>query len=327
MITEHDLAAAAKRCAEFSDNPAVLYKLQKTILGQTPESSLYEAFMKSDVVRQLYEEQDMYGGFGPLWCKNYSEKAVFPTSMCAIERARYLSLTMDDGDILFMAKEYLLSFLEGKNHEKIRLTNERMIPALHGAVCAAIEQFDPYSPECDDTFRKWVYIADRAFADGEYCYERDAAAQHETFGTRERRLQPIEISLLTARRDQLPAGLEEAMLLYHGGIANVEGHFWSECPSKLPENFVYKYTRRYFHSFDFINLFTGSGRFLDRAVDWLWENQNADGLFDYGPQVKDPYGYFHNFSTEKGNKATRIVDCTMEILSFTRTYLDRNQKK
>ena len=129
-------------------------------------------------------------------------------------------MTLDDRDILFNAKEYLLSFLEGKGHEYIRITNERMRPWLKATLCTALDKIDPYSPECDETFHQWVYIAHRAFEDGEYNYERDASAQHELFATREKRLLPIELALLTNRRDQLPNGLEDAMLHYYGEMAS-----------------------------------------------------------------------------------------------------------
>ena len=51
------------------------------------------------------------------------------------------------------------------------------------------------------------------------------------------------------------------------------------------------------------------------------------GLRDYGPQVKEPWGYFGNFSTNRKYAHNRVADCTMEILSFLAKYLENNPQE
>jgi hypothetical protein len=70
--------------------------------------------------------------------------------------------------------------------------------------------------------------------------------------------------------------------------------------------------------------FRGSSLFLAEAVEWLLSCRNADGFWDWGPQVKDPWGYFGYFSTNRDYKHNRTVDCTMEILNFLKKYMDNN---
>lgn len=76
-------------------------------------------FLKSDIVEELYREQDIYGGWGRLHSKDYSVKAKFSTSLVAINRCLYIGLTIDDRDILLSAYEYLESFLLGTSHERL----------------------------------------------------------------------------------------------------------------------------------------------------------------------------------------------------------------
>lgn len=57
-------------------------------------------------------------------------------------------------------------------------------------------------------------------------------------------------------------------------------------------------------------------------VEELYQTQNADG--GWGPQVKDPWGYFNYFSKNRKYKFNRKVDCTMEILSLIKQYIDNN---
>ena len=328
ILTEQLFRDIALRLYEFCEYPSVRHRVLQFI-GETKENKTYdklhEEFLRSDIVEELYNEQEEDGGWGKLRSKDYSVKAKFPTSEVAIKRCLYIGLTYDDRDLLFMANEYLESILQGTGREKFQFKNERAMPWVTAEVCEYIEMIKPNNPLCDSTIDKWRYIAERAFEDEEYSYERDCAAQHEIFLTREARLVPMQIGLLLKRRDELPGNLEAAMLHYYGEMAYHNGYFWHECPEKLPDEFIGKKTRRWFHSFNFINQFRGSAEYLSRAVEWLLENRNVDGLWDYGPQVKDPWGYFGYFSTNRSYKHNRVVDCTMEILSFMRTYLEHNK--
>ena len=97
---------------------------------------------------------------------------------------------------------------------------------------------------------------------------------------------PMQFGLLLKRRAELPAGLEEAMLHHHGENAYHNGYFWLMTPKSLPDSFVYSKTRRWFHTFNYINQFRGSAVYLAESVNWLMENQNPDGLWDWGPRSR-----------------------------------------
>lgn len=328
MITKKEFEEHARALLEFCQYPAVQYKVKFAFLDTPYQdenlSLLRKAFLHSDIVEEMYETQDMYGGWGRLQSKDYSVKAKIPTSGVGIERCLYIGLTVEDRDILFMAGEYLQSLLEGTSHEKLWEKNERAHPWQRATVCNLLEGITPNHPLCDETWRQWLYIAGRAYETGEYSYEKDRAAQHEVFLTREDRLVPMQSELLLKRRQSISAPLEDAMLRHLGGIANARGHFWDKTPDRLPENFSYNMTRRWFKTFNYINQFRGSGMFLADSVEWLLENAREDGLWDWGPQVKDPWGYFGYFSCNRSYKHNRVVDCTIEILSFLKQYMENN---
>ena len=63
-----------------------------------------------------------------------------------------------------------------------------------------------------------------------------------------------------------------------------------------------------------------------RGAARLVLGQNAGGLWDWDPQTKDPWGYFGYFSTNRNYKHNRIVDCSMEVLNFLKTYIDHNKE-
>ena len=313
---------------DFCHYPAVKYKLLFSILD-TPRQDpsldvLREEFLKSDIVEEMFQLQDEHGGWGRFKSKDYSVKAKIPTSATGINRCLYIGLTIHDRDILFLANEYLLSLLDGSSPETWFEQNERALPWQRADVCNLIEAIRPNSFECDDVYNQWHYIANCAYASGEYCYEADMAAQHEIFLTKEKRLVPMQSELVLKRRDRISPKLENAMLHHLGGEASVRGHFWDKTPYHLPDKFQNKVMGRWFHTFNYINQFRGSELYLEDAVQWLLEQANEDGLWDWGPQIKDPWGYFGYFSCNKHYKHNRVVDCTMEVLSFLKKYIENN---
>ncbi len=328
MLTKQDFRTFAGRLYEFCPYPAVRYKILTSLLNlpatDEPVRELYPQFLHSDIVQEMFDTQDKYGGWGRLTSKDYSVKTKIPTSATGIERCLYIGLQYDDRDILFNAYTYLEEFLTGHSREKLCNTNERGIPWGTATVCTLIESIRPYNELCDPTYDQWFYIAGRAYESGEYSYERDKSAQHDVFLTREDRLIPMQSGLLLCRRDEVSPELENAMLRHLGGHAYHHGHFWSDCPARLPVDFIYEKTRRWFKSFNYINAFRGSSVYLAESVDWLLANVNRDGLWDWGGQTKDPWGYFGYFSITRNYKMNRIVDCSMEILTFLKAYIDRN---
>lgn len=328
MLTKAEYQKYAMALYDFCDFPAVRYKILFSFLDtpfDAPKlAELRKDFLKSDVVEEMEQTQDVSGGWGKLMSKDYSVKAKIPTSSVGIERCLYLGLTLHDRDILFLAREYLLSFLDGTSGEPLFEKNERAFPWRTAVVCNLLEAITPYTKECDLTYAQWLYIACRAYESGEYSYERERDAQHEVFFTRENRLIPMQSGLLLKRRKELPAIVEDAMLRHLGGDANEHGHFWDKTPEVLPTNFVFNKTRRWFATFNYINQFRGSALYLSNAVEWILDNADKDGLWDWGSQIKDPWGYFGYFSCGRSNKRTRTVDCTMEILSFLKQYIENN---
>jgi hypothetical protein len=115
------------------------------------------------------------------------------------------------------------------------------------------------------------------------------------------------------------------MLDYYGRHAYERGNFWDKSLVNLPEQFVADKTRRYFHTIKYINQFRDTKEYLQETMDWLLKNKMNSGFWDYGTQVKDPWGYYGYFSTNRNYKYNKVVDATMEVLSVMKTYLDRNE--
>ena len=115
MLTHELLYQTAYRLYDFCcfhrlpQAAAVRYKILLHLLDKPyddPElTALRPAFLSSDIVEELYREQDRYGGWGKLQSKDYSAKDKFPSSLTAIERCLYVGLTIKDRDFLLCASE------------------------------------------------------------------------------------------------------------------------------------------------------------------------------------------------------------------------------
>ena len=209
MLTKDYLREAALRLYDYCQYPAVRYKILFHLFDTTYDNqdliNLRPAFLKSDIVEELAQHQDYSGGWGLLRDKDYSAKDKFPCSMTAINRCLYIGLTIEDRDILLLAYEYLEEFLKSTSRERIYNKNERAVPWITAEICEKIEEIKPYNELCDRTYHEWLYIVTRAYADGEYSYERERSAQHEIFFTREDRLVPMQFGLpLNGAKISLP---------------------------------------------------------------------------------------------------------------------------
>lgn len=328
MLTRTAFGQMAETLLAWCDRPAVQYKVLFHLLDIPYDApaliALRPAFLHSDIVEQLQREQSPDGNWGPLRDKDYAQKAIFPTTFVALERCLYIGLTLEDRDILFLALDHLEDALQGCPRTPLYNKNERAVPWQMWEISAWAERIRPNHPLCDRLWNEWAYIASRAYVDGGYDLEREARAQHELFGTHEKRLIPMALDLLLARAQALPEGLEQCLLDHYGKKAYEQGYFWDKHLQSFPKTFRDPKTRRYFHTIKYINHFHNTQNYLEPAMDWLLENRGADGLWDYGPQTNDPWGYYGYFSLEKTYAKNRVIDCTLEVLSVLKTYLDHN---
>lgn len=123
MITTGKFYEHVEALLRFCEYPAVQYKARLSLLDVPYQdaalSALRREFWKSDIVEEMYQTQDINGGWGRLRSKDYSVKAKIPTSSVGIERCLYIGLTIEDRDILFMASEYLQDLLLGRGREAV----------------------------------------------------------------------------------------------------------------------------------------------------------------------------------------------------------------
>ena len=344
MLTRENFKKYARNFCDWCEYPAVKYKVLLDFLDvdYTDDSltELRKEFLRSDIALELRDTQKYDGTWGKLFSivdKKPEKKTKFPqNTTTALSRCIYIGLRIaDNSDILTLALEHLEDILRDKSYSLLRKyssgNNERLIPSNLCDVAAMADAISPnnYNSLCDDLFNQWNYIAICAFEDGEYSHERDKKAQHEILGTHEDRLVSMPLGLLLSKGRNIAESLEDSMRDHYGKGAYYHGYFWAmplDKISKNPPNFTDKYTQRYFPVIDYINQFKNTREYLDDTVDWLERSKNQDNLWDFGPQVSfDPWGDRRYFAVNRKHQYNRIVNCTMEVLSVFKKYLDNNK--
>lgn len=311
-------------------NPVVRYKLLKDIAGYSAEKpemkALKEEVLKSPLVAELDEEQQYDGSWGRLYSIDYSVKKKFPTTFIAVDRALYIGLDKSD-NILFNAFEHIREVFQHKARVPDRgEVNERWPALIQYQIAAVLEKIEPYNEYADQVWHTWLYIVQRVFREGAYNYEYDRKAQREVFGITGERLVPLPFEFLLLRRKDIPNRLHQPMLDYCWERHLKNGYFWPEAKLHQLPAFYHQKTRRWLNSFEFFTSFSGNARYLQGTAEWIMNGRNENGMWDFGPQMKDPFGYFRYLSTEGWKKRqNRVIDCTVEILVLLKKYLDSNQ--
>ncbi|NLO39897.1 MAG: hypothetical protein GX115_10580 [Ruminiclostridium sp.] len=334
MISVHKaMMDCAQQLLSQDINPVIRYKLLKDVVGlstDTPQmKALKEEVLASPLVSELDDEQLYDGSWGRFNSIDYTVKKKFPTTCIAVERALYIGLNNED-TILFNALEYIRDVF----HKKVRVpdrgeVNERWPAFSQYRIAYFLELLQPYSEDVDQVWHTWLYIVQRAFSEGFYDHEKNQKAQREVFGITGKRLILLPFNFLLLRRNDIPDRLQHAMLDYCWERHLKNGYFWPEAKlHQLPESFYYNKTHRWFSSLEFFITFKGNSRYLQGPIEWVINGRSEDGLWDFGPQIKDPFGYYRYLSTEGWKKRqNRVIDCTVEILVILKKYLDSNQEQ
>jgi len=330
MITQKNFNKYTDNLLDFNKYPAVEYKILKDFknLDYNDEKlkKLRIEFLSSDIVAEMAECQDYDGHWGPFFSKDYSKKDKIPTTSVGIERCLYIGLSKVDNDILFVINDWLENVFDDKIAYDYYEKNERALHSQRYRFAECLESITPNTEIIDSLYDKWLYIADEAFKSGEYSYDDDKNIQHQLLGTHQQRLSYMPVKLLTMRKNNLPVELNDKMRDYYAKHAAENGHFWDKNLYEFPENFTNPKTSRWFHTLNYVNMFRNTEKYMQTALEWLENVQNSDNLWDYGTQTKDPWGYFKYFSLTKNHKYNRIINCTIEVLTVFKQYLDNNEK-
>ena len=279
-----------------------VHAIAREVLGRTPGAVVRRRLLRdvlrsaetapglesSACVQQLAREQWPDGGWGAFHSRSTKLKQKIASTEVGVERA--LALGLETGHpVLQKAERYLLNLLERKiEFPDTKEKNDRWPVGERMFVASTYSLLQPADPRLDPDRTLWLELARRAFHSGAYSTQAEIEAHRKLTGATVQDSYLViagryQLNLLGSLPGALPAGVETALLSWlwtrPGGIGYLTEPL-ARPPLGLPGRMD-----RWLASHELLaRLFPAWKEFAGDVAAWLWAQQGADGLWDFGPK-------------------------------------------
>lgn len=314
----------------LNNQPVPRWRIVRDILRLPANDSILlkakQAALRSKWITELRETQLPDGSWGRFHSRDSALKQRFPTTELAIRRALSLGLDVTD-PLLQRALTYVRSVLDGvaawtdppEKHEGWPV-NTRFITA------ATLLLLDPTDERARPSARAWVDVTMETLSVGSYSHEAEQAAHRRvngihTHGKHLKLAGLYPLLLLSSEFANLPANTEKVLLDWVWNKADGIYYVYSRCVSTPPAldsaHFIdWLEAVRLLCCFDY-------GKTLCRpAIEWLWQQHDESGLWDFGPASRD--GFRLPLSESWQRSINRKIDCSVLVLSLIRNFVSGN---
>ena len=318
MVDQIQAKALAQIILGFEPNAIVRFRLLRDVLHFLPVSpelrQITTGLTRHLWIKLLSQEQQPDGSWGHFHSMDSRKKARFPTSEVAIHRALALGLDKDN-PILARAAGYMQRVLEGLASWPDRVEKSEGWPICVETITAAtLAEVDPAHPDSLPTWQYWVEIAERSFPTGKYAPDAEWQAHKELRGLGTRYLgSRYVLTLLGARSTALPEALDRRIVDWAWN--NPAGIGYLGADLRHPEVF---HIFHWLESLEILSTFQSWRERAADAVDWLWNQRNPSGLWDFGTKLSK-CSYFL-LSDDWRKPLNRSVDHSTRILALLSKY-------
>ncbi len=282
----------AARMLAHDPGVVVRYRLLRDVLRLSADApDLQEAranLEHSQCIHALAAEQWADGGWGAFHSRSTFSKQKIPSTEVGVERAVALGLDPFH-PILSKASAYILDVMQGRRafpdyHEK----NDRWQTGMRLFLASTLSLICPEHPILNADRTLWIEIARRAFRSGRYSAEDEIDAHAELTGATVKDTYLVlrsryQLNILGSLRRSLPTELEVALLRWLWEKPDGIGYLTvplSGAPPRKTGPFD-----RWLASLELLaRLFPVWVQFARPSIEWLWEQRNAQGYWDFGPR-------------------------------------------
>jgi len=320
MMKLHYIEEAAKRILDNDPHPVVRYRLLRDVLRMPRDckevASARHALDSSRWVKLLADEQYPDGGWGKFHTRNYSLKQKTHTTEAGVERALMLGLEPDH-PVLQKTTAYIVGILEGRTPFPDRAEKNDLWPVGAEMFAAAqLSQIQPDHPILVPIWERWAESVTRSFASGEFDDEAELLALQEVHNVHGgvgylSLLNKYAVALIGSRTDQLPKQVEKA---YARWLWNRDrGLLYLEVPLSKPPAVL---KGSWFTTVNLLSVFSNWRDLAKDSIEWLWNQRNEIGLWDFGPKWK-----YQRLSEDWREKERRSHDHSTHALLLLRRYM------
>ncbi|NIV29306.1 MAG: hypothetical protein GWN58_07305 [Anaerolineae bacterium] len=319
----------ALRVLEQGAGEVVRYRLLRDVLRRPDDDpELKRARGRLDLsrcVQELEGEQREDGGWGPFHSRSTRLKQRIPSTEVGVERALALGLDRSH-PVLQKAVAYIIDIMESRRefpdrHER----NDRWEIGMRLFLASTLSLIEPEHEILNEDRELWVEITRRTFRSGEYSEEDEVAAHAELTGATVKDSYLVlnnrySLSVLGSARGLLSPELEGALLDWlwnrEDGIGYLCIPLSGEPPCEKAGHFD-----RWLTSLEMLGrLFPGWVDCAWEAVEWIWEQRDAEGTWDFGPRPSS--GSYLPLSDSWRRRQDRRFDWTARVLVLLRRFCD-----
>jgi hypothetical protein len=193
--------------------------------------------------------------------------------------------------------------------------------AVNVFTAAYLGKIDPGNPVMDDLWEIWSEILQRTFSQGSYDPIGEGAASEELLGTSVQGsyvgLQSVyTVEFLGSRSNSIPKRIERAYLDWLWKLPR--GLAYKQAPlSAVPVDSSYPRVKRWLGSLEAVAMFDSWHRLVGEAVEWLWDQRDVDGLWDFGPvRGRSPHVPLSDNWRKKGNRQNDYSTRVLALLRY-----------
>jgi hypothetical protein len=329
MIVE--IKEKAHQILAQSPDAVVHFRLCRDVLKQSSNATelrnAKRILKDSKNVQELTNEQWENGGWGAFHSRSTKLKQKIPSTEIGVERALVLGLDASHL-VLEKAAKYILNIREDKiafpdYHEK----NDRWQTGMRLFLASTLSLIQPSHPILNVDRELWYAIAQKTFRSGKYNEEDEIKAHIELSGATVKGSYLVlnnryQLNILGSIPGVLSTELETALLKWlwekPDGIGYLGIPLRRKPPSK-PGQFD-----RWLASLELLaRTFPSWVYFAQESIEWLWEKQNEQGYWDFGPRPSSISNL--PLSDSWRGKNNRVFDWTTRVLVLLRKYCDEIQ--
>ncbi len=295
------------------------YKINKHLVGYSSNSGELEQMRQmvyeTEQVQVLLRQQSAIGSWGKrFFTRNKNVKNPARTTETALIRLNALEIDRE-AEVFQRSVEYMEKLLDGRLRWPDQLDSSlQHDEAMRLVIVTRLSQIRPEHPYVKDYIEKIKQIMNAAFAPGFFDEAILLEASEDILRHRLTTDRQICFSLypLILLRDQLDFELQqlwiEHLFKHRRGIYLVNNRSLQHLPLSFPS----EESMRYINAVELLSWYPAAVSYLEDARDWLWEQENNEGLWDLGSYGRD--GLELPLSRSWRNPVSRHIDSSVRIL-------------
>lgn len=265
-------------------------------------------------ILEARHEDGMWGVFHTLSCPVKGRPI---TTEQAIRRLHRLGYTIEDKVIKNVVERMVLCITDRQKIDNYfeKTHDWQLFEKL--MLSAWIRIFEPQNPYALEVARGWADIVEKTFASGTYCREDDIEAFTKQQGRRPRSGFETGFGMFyhaVLLQGVLTPKTEHMFLDYYLSKPDGMYYIYDRPLNQLPEEFASKAASCYLAAMEVLAGYEAAKEKLSFVVEWLNDNKDENGQWDFGPKSND--GVYFPLSDSWRKAEDRKRDCTERVNRF-----------